>query len=80
MKKKAVHFANSMRADWNEILEMVQNGEVDPTIMVTHRIAIDDIAKAYKLQEKRAEGWVKCFVETRFSAKPAAGTPKLTRL
>ena len=74
------HFANSLRADWEELLEMVENGDADPTIMLTHRIQIDDIDKAYKLQEKRAEGWVKCFVETRFSAKRADGTPELVRL
>ncbi|KAM7182824.1 GroES (chaperonin 10)-like protein [Rhypophila sp. PSN 637] len=65
---------------WKELLEMVENGEVDPTIMVTHRIRLEDIDKAYKLQEKRAEGFVKCFAETRFSGKPAAGTPQLTSL
>lgn len=79
-KLKESHFANSMRVDWKELLEMVESGEVDPTIMVTHRIPIDDIDKGYKLQEKRAEGWVKCFVETRFSAKRAEGTPELVRL
>lgn len=79
-KKKDSRFANSMRADWKELLEMVESGEVDPTIMVTHRIRIDDIDKGYKLQEKRAQGWVKCFVETRFSAKRAEGTPELVRL
>ena len=59
---------------------MVKNGDVDPTIMVTHRIRLDDIDKAYKLQEKREQGLVKCFVETRFSGKRAEGTPELTRL
>jgi threonine dehydrogenase-like Zn-dependent dehydrogenase len=73
-------FANLMRADWKELLEMVESGDADPTIMLTHRIRIDDIAKAYTLQEKRAQGWVKCFVETRFSAKRAEGTPELVRL
>ncbi|KAK0750583.1 chaperonin 10-like protein [Schizothecium vesticola] len=63
-----------------ELLEMVESGEVDPTIKVTHRIRIDDIDKGYKLQEKRAQGWVKCFVEMRFSAKRAEGTPELVRL
>jgi len=48
--------------------------------MVTHRILIDDIAKAYSMQEKRVKGWQKCFVQTRFSAKPAPGTPELVRL
>ncbi|KAK4643002.1 hypothetical protein QC761_000390 [Podospora bellae-mahoneyi] len=65
---------------WEELLEMVEKGEIDPTIMLTHRFKIDDIAKAYKLQEKREEGLVKCFIETRFSAPRAEGTPELTSL
>lgn len=70
----------NIASDWEELLEMVEKGEIDPTIMLTHRFKIDDIAKAYKLQEKRVEGLVKCFVETRFSAPRAEKTPELTSL
>jgi threonine dehydrogenase-like Zn-dependent dehydrogenase len=59
---------------------MVENGTVDPAIMLTHRFKLDDIDKAYKLQEKREDGLVKCYVETRFSSKPTDGTPELTSL
>jgi hypothetical protein len=48
--------------------------------MLTHRFKIDDIAKGYYVQEKRDKGLVKCFVETRFSARPAPDTPELTTL
>ncbi|KAL6874421.1 GroES-like protein [Trichoderma longibrachiatum] len=65
---------------WEELREKIEKGEVDPTIMVTHRFRIDDIAKAYYMQEKRQDGLVKCFVETRFSAPRAQGTPELTTL
>jgi threonine dehydrogenase-like Zn-dependent dehydrogenase len=59
---------------------MLEKGDVDPTIMVTHRLRIEDIAKAYYLQEKRQDGLVKCFVETRFSEPRAEGTPELKQL
>jgi threonine dehydrogenase-like Zn-dependent dehydrogenase len=59
---------------------MIESGEVDPTIMLTHRLKIEGIAKAYYLQEKRQDGLVKCFVETRFSEPRAAGTPELKEL
>ena len=59
---------------------MLEKGEVDPMIMVTHRLKIDDIAKAYYMQEKRQDGLLKCFVETRFSEPRAAGTPELKEL
>jgi len=66
--------------DWEELRDMVEHREVDPLIMVTHRFAIDDIAKVYYMQEKRQDGLLKCFVETRFSNPRAEGTPELTRL
>ncbi|EMD91122.1 hypothetical protein COCC4DRAFT_136360 [Bipolaris maydis ATCC 48331] len=65
---------------WKEILEMLEKGEVDPTFMVTHRLKIEDIAKAYYLQEKRQDGLLKCFVETKFSEPRAPGTPELKEL
>jgi threonine dehydrogenase-like Zn-dependent dehydrogenase len=59
---------------------MVEKGEVDPTMMLTHRFRMEDMAKAYKMQEKREDGLVKCFVETRFSEPRLEGTPELTTL
>jgi threonine dehydrogenase-like Zn-dependent dehydrogenase len=59
---------------------MMEKGEVDPTIMLTHRIGMEDLAKAYYLQEKRQDGLVKCFVETRFSEPRLEGTPELKHL
>jgi threonine dehydrogenase-like Zn-dependent dehydrogenase len=66
--------------DWEDLLYKVENLTIDPTIMLTHRFKIDDIAKGYYVQEKREKGLVKCFVETRFSARPAPDTPELTTL
>lgn len=67
---------------WKELLEMIQSGELDPTMMLTHRIALKDVAKGYKKfdQRKESEGIMKVFVETKFSAPQATGTPSLTRL
>lgn len=45
---------------------MVEKGEIDFIIMLMYWFKIDDIVKVYKLQEKREEGLVKCFVEMRF--------------
>ncbi|KAH7082831.1 chaperonin 10-like protein [Paraphoma chrysanthemicola] len=65
---------------WDELLPMIQNNEVNPLSMVTHRIGMEDLAKAYYLQESRGEGWLKCFVETRFSEPRAEGSPELKKL
>jgi len=66
--------------DWQELFEMVEKGEVDPTLMVTHRIKLEDIDKAYHLQERRQDGLVKCFVEPRFSEPRLEGTAELSTL
>lgn len=47
---------------------------------MTHRFTIEDIAKAYYMQEKRQGGLLKCFVQTRFSEPRAEGTPELKKL
>ena len=58
---------------------MVAKGELDPTLMVTHRFSLSDADKVYSLFDKRddRDAIQKVFLETRFSAPPAAGTPKL---
>lgn len=65
---------------WKEVMEKVESGEIDPTIMVTHRIKLDDIAKGYYKHEKAEDGVVKYYVETRFSHPRLEGTPELTTL
>jgi threonine dehydrogenase-like Zn-dependent dehydrogenase len=66
---------------WEEILEMIKKDEIDPTIMLTHRIPLEDLAKAYKVFDERKEsiGMMKIFVETKFSGPVRAG-PALSRL
>ncbi|WZH50232.1 hypothetical protein QYS62_011476 [Fusarium acuminatum] len=76
----AVGIIGDYVGNWEDLLYEVENLTIDPTIMLTHRFKIDDIAKGYYVQEKREKGLVKCFVETRFSARPAPDTPELTIL
>lgn len=65
---------------WKDILHWVETGEVDPTMMLTHRFVMEDLAKSYKVLDQKGEGLVKCFVQTRHSFPRAQGTPELTRL
>lgn len=65
---------------WEDLLQMIQKGELDPTIMLTHRIDLADMEKVYAEFEQRGKGMQKIFVQTRFSDPPATGTPELTRL
>lgn len=63
---------------WEELLAKIQKGEIDPLRMVTHRVALDELATVYEKFDRREDGIQKVFVETRFSAPPVKGSPQLT--
>jgi threonine dehydrogenase-like Zn-dependent dehydrogenase len=60
-------------------LELIQKGDIDPLKMVTHRVAIDDLETVYDKFEKKDDGMQKVYVQTKFSAPPAQGSPALKR-
>lgn len=64
---------------WEKLLKMIESGEIEPLDMVSHRIALEDLDKVYYKFDKREDGLQKIFVETKFSAPPAKGTPSLTK-
>ena len=47
--------------------------------MLSHRVLIDDLEDVYQAFEKKSDSMQKVFVQTRFSDKPAPGTPEVTR-
>lgn len=65
---------------WEKLLKMIESGEIDPLKMVSHRIDVSELDTAYYKFEARKEedGLQKIFVQTKFSAPPAPGTPALT--
>jgi len=65
---------------WHELLEMLESGKFDPSFVVSHRVSLDEFPELYAAFDKRVGGVEKVFVETKFSAVPAAGTPKLSRV
>jgi len=64
---------------WEKLLKMIEDGEIDPLKMVSHRVSMDDLDKVYYKFEKKEDGMQKVFVETKFSAPPCEGSPALTR-
>lgn len=64
---------------WEELLKMIQSGELDPLQMISHRCRIEDMETVYQKFNDREESMQKVFVETKFSAPRAEGTPELTR-
>ncbi len=63
---------------WDQLLQMIRDGKTDPLAMVTHRAIIDDLEALYHKFDARADNIQKVFVETKFSAPRAEGTPELT--
>ena len=57
---------------------MIQNGDLDPLEMVSHRVKLEELDKVYYKFEKKEDRMQKVFVQTRFSAPPAEGSPQLT--
>jgi threonine dehydrogenase-like Zn-dependent dehydrogenase len=63
---------------WESLLQMVQEGKIDPMKMVSHRVRLEDLDKVYMDFDKRVEGMQKVFVETKFSFPASQGSPALT--
>ncbi|CAK7234060.1 hypothetical protein SCUCBS95973_008806 [Sporothrix curviconia] len=64
---------------WEELLQKIQSGDLDPLQMVSHRVRLEDMEQVYHAFDKKQDSMQKVFVETKFSAPPAAGSPTLTR-
>lgn len=64
---------------WEQLLKMIQSGEIDPLRMVSHRVLIDDLDVVYDKFEKKEDGMQKVFVQTKFSDPPCPGSPELKR-
>jgi threonine dehydrogenase-like Zn-dependent dehydrogenase len=65
---------------WKELLKKVETGEFDPTIILSHRFSIDEFPELYRAFDRKELGIMKTFVQTKFSAPPAKGTPALSSL
>lgn len=45
--------------DCDEILRLIEQGEIDTTPLITHRFSLDEIEKAYSIFENRQDGVIK---------------------
>lgn len=57
---------------------MIESREIEPLKMVSHRVDISELDEVYYKFERKEDGLQKVFVQTRFSAPPAPGSPSLT--
>jgi len=44
------------------VLEQIENGNVDPTFMITHRIRLTDAPEAYANLDAKTNGYIKVFI------------------
>ncbi|KXX81593.1 S-(hydroxymethyl)glutathione dehydrogenase [Madurella mycetomatis] len=64
---------------WEGLLHKVQQGQLDPTQMLSHRFRLEDLDKVFLKFDAKDDSMQKIFVETKFSFPRAEGTPELTR-
>jgi threonine dehydrogenase-like Zn-dependent dehydrogenase len=65
---------------WHQLLEKIESGEFDPTIVLTHRFSIEQLSELYEAFDTKRYGIIKTYVQTRFSPPPTPGTPLLSTL
>ncbi len=51
------------RAYIPELLPLVENEKFDPTLVISHRISIDEIPRGYELMDKKQEKAVKIVID-----------------
>lgn len=64
---------------WESLLKMIQDGQIDPLKMVSHRVRLEDLDKVYHKFDNKEDGMQKVFVETKFSFPASEGSPELKR-
>lgn len=64
---------------WESLLKMIQDEQIDPMKMVSHRVRLEDLDKVYYKFENKEDGMQKVFVETKFSFPACEGSPELKR-
>lgn len=64
---------------WEKLLKMIESNEIDPLKMVSHRVLMEEIDKVYYKFEEKEDGMQKVFVQTKFSAPAAPGSPSVTK-
>ncbi len=64
---------------WDELMEKIQTGELDPLQMVSYRVRLEDLVTVYQKFDAKEGNIQKVLVETKFSLPRAQGTPELTR-
>ena len=65
---------------WEQLLKMIQDDKLDPYVMLSHRVAVEEMDILYQKFNKYEDHLQKVYVQTKFSDPPAPGTPALKSL
>lgn len=61
---------------WPMLLDKVQKGELDPTIVITHTLPLDEAPKGYHIFNEKLDGCIKVVLKPWGDmAQPPAGPP-----
>jgi threonine dehydrogenase-like Zn-dependent dehydrogenase len=41
------------------LMEKIEQGEIDPTVIITHRLSLDDAPEGYKIFQEKKDNCVK---------------------
>jgi len=63
---------------WEHLMEQIIKGDLDPLMMVSHRVRLEDMETVYSKFAKHEDQYQKVFVETQYSFPAAQGSPALT--
>lgn len=63
---------------WEDLMKKIEDGSIEPLNMVSHRVKLEEIEDLYYKYDQREKGIQKVYVQTKFSAPPAPGSPALT--
>jgi threonine dehydrogenase-like Zn-dependent dehydrogenase len=50
---------------WKVLLPLIEQGKLDPTFMVTHKVPLDEASAAYDMFAKHADKSVKVLLKTK---------------
>ncbi|KAJ5288248.1 hypothetical protein N7478_003934 [Penicillium angulare] len=63
---------------WQRLMDMIQQGKINPLDMVSHRLRLEDIEKVYETFDHRNSGMQKVFLQTKHYSPFAPKPPSLT--
>jgi len=57
------------------LLKMIENGEIDPSFVITHTVGLDDAPEMYRTFRDKKDGCIKVILKPDLPATPTAPTP-----